>query len=74
MEDELVSLKDKEIKEKPVAAPSLFLRTMTAVISPIVLRAFTLTFLAEWGDRSQISTITLAAQTNFLGVTIGITI
>jgi len=28
----------------------------------IVIQAFTLTFLAEWGDRSQITTIILAAR------------
>ncbi|XP_030419500.1 transmembrane protein 165 isoform X2 [Gopherus evgoodei] len=31
-------------------------------ISPIFVQAFTLTFVAEWGDRSQLTTIVLAAR------------
>lgn len=41
------------------------------ILSPILLQAFTLTFLAEWGDRSQIATILLASRENVAGVTIG---
>lgn len=33
--------------------------------------AFVVTFLAEWGDRSQIATIGLAAASDVLGVTLG---
>lgn len=36
-----------------------------------MVEAFTLTFLAEWGDRSQIATIGLATTSDVLGVTIG---
>jgi len=37
----------------------------------ILLQAFTMTFLAEWGDRTQISTIALAAAHQPIGVTVG---
>ncbi|CAF0876015.1 unnamed protein product [Rotaria sordida] len=40
-------------------------------VSPIFIQAFIMTFLAEWGDRSQITTIVLAATENLLGVIIG---
>ncbi|MEH2461256.1 TMEM165/GDT1 family protein [Nostoc sp.] len=37
----------------------------------IVIEAFVLTFMGEWGDRTQIATIALAAGNNPIGVTIG---
>ena len=37
----------------------------------VLLKAFSLTFVAEWGDRSQIATIALAASHEPLGVTLG---
>lgn len=37
----------------------------------ILVQAFTMTFVAEWGDRSQLSTIVLAARDNAYGVIVG---
>ncbi len=37
----------------------------------VLIKAFTLTFLGEWGDRTQFATITLAAGNDALGVTLG---
>lgn len=37
----------------------------------VFTQAFTLTFLAEWGDRSQIATIALASSQNPFGVVVG---
>lgn len=38
-----------------------------SVVPAVVLEAFTLTFLAEWGDRSQVATIGLATTANVWG-------
>lgn len=36
--------------------------TILSFISRIFLQSFTMTFLAEWGDRSQLTTIILGAR------------
>ncbi|XP_031131513.1 GDT1-like protein 5 [Ipomoea triloba] len=44
---------------------------LTKFFSPILLKAFSITFFGEWGDKSQIATIGLAADENPLGVVLG---
>jgi len=44
---------------------------LSDILSPVFLQVFTLTFVAEWGDRSQISTIVLGAQKNPYAVALG---
>ncbi|XP_067663941.1 putative divalent cation/proton antiporter TMEM165 [Haliotis asinina] len=46
-------------------------RLLSGLISTVLLQSFTLTFLAEWGDRSQIATIVLAAREEIWGVLLG---
>ena len=41
------------------------------IFSPVWIEGFVLTFLAEWGDRSQVATIALAGSEDFLWVSIG---
>jgi putative Ca2+/H+ antiporter (TMEM165/GDT1 family) len=48
-----------------------FQQFMAKICTPVLVEAFVLTFLAEWGDRSQIATITLAAHQNLYGVILG---
>ena len=40
-------------------------------ISPVLVQTFVMTFLAEWGDRSQIATITMGADYSYTGVCVG---
>ncbi|KAI5067885.1 hypothetical protein GOP47_0016230 [Adiantum capillus-veneris] len=64
----------EEVEEKLEVAPqgkTLWRRVLSRFLTPIFLEAFILTFLAEWGDRSQIATIALATHKNAFGVTIG---
>ncbi|KAI7837006.1 hypothetical protein COHA_009186 [Chlorella ohadii] len=64
---------DKSPKPGAAAAngKNQLLGTLRRFVSPVLLEAFTLTFLAEWGDRSQIATIGLAAAADVFGVTVG---
>ncbi|XVE90561.1 hypothetical protein DITRI_Ditri20bG0087700 [Diplodiscus trichospermus] len=50
-----------------------FRRFFSRFCTPIFLESFVLTFLAEWGDRSQIATIALATHKNAVGVAVGAT-
>lgn len=79
-----IKKKDEELQRSKLlnGSPDLEAASGTTVpqgkwhsfISPIFIQAFTLTFLAEWGDRSQLTTIILAAQENPYGVAVGGTI
>ncbi|XP_061375124.1 GDT1-like protein 5 [Gastrolobium bilobum] len=44
---------------------------LSQFFSPIFLKAFSITFFGEWGDRSQLATIGLAADENAIGVVLG---
>ncbi|MCO5584408.1 hypothetical protein L7F22_038334 [Adiantum nelumboides] len=44
---------------------------LTMFFSPILLETFSLTFFGEWGDKSQIATIGLAAEESAVGVALG---
>lgn len=41
------------------------------ILSPIWVQCFAMTFFAEWGDRSQVATIAMAAGSDYLWVIIG---
>merc|ERR1719270_1698155 len=58
---------DLETGQATKSGTSNLLYTM---LSRIFIQAFTMTFLAEWGDRSQLATIILAAKENVTAVII----
>lgn len=59
----------KEAKEAVDKAEFQLPKQQTEVV--IMAEAFVLTFLAEWGDRTQIATVALATRYSPIGVTIG---
>ena len=67
-EEELESGKAVDLESGGVSASS---QSAARFVSKILIESFTLTFLAEWGDRSQLTTIILAARENVVGVTLG---
>ncbi|KAJ6832825.1 GDT1-like protein 5 [Iris pallida] len=46
-------------------------RFLTQFLSPIFLKAFSITFFGEWGDKSQLATIGMASDFNPFGVVLG---
>lgn len=46
-----------------------FIKTLH--FAPLFIKVFTMVFVAEWGDRSQISTVILAAREDVIGVFVG---
>ncbi len=70
------SLEDEQIAAME-AVEALEKREQAAAVRTtpgVVLEAFTLTFVAEWGDRTQLATIALAAAQHPVGVVLGATL
>lgn len=63
---------EEKLKEGPAAkAKGGMRKLLAAALSPVFVETFVLTFLAEWGDRSQIATIALGAHRNPYAVCVG---
>ncbi|MBD2292259.1 TMEM165/GDT1 family protein [Anabaena sphaerica FACHB-251] len=59
------------IEEAKEAVEKADLDSQQKSLWSMLLKSFVLTFIAEWGDRTQIATIALAASNNPMGVTLG---
>ena len=66
-----LSQKQEDAHMSDEEAPRVTAATEDSARHKILLQVFYLTFLAEWGDRSQIATIALAAAKEPFGVTLG---
>jgi Ca2+/H+ antiporter, TMEM165/GDT1 family len=76
VEEELIDKKDGRLSENDDEEKASSPRSMSSAPLKtdhlkVFTQAFTLTFLAEWGDRSQIATIALASTKNPFGVIVG---
>ena len=67
----------EELVDRTVTKPQLntphgkFSSLWHSPVLKILIQGFSMTFVAEWGDRTQIATIALAAAKNPWGVTLG---
>jgi len=61
----------EEVEEKLRNPIPPWRKTLEKLVHPAFIQAFILTGLAEWGDRSQIATIALAAEEDPFSVTLG---
>lgn len=59
------------IEEAKEAVEKVKLDSQQKSLWSILLESFVLTLIAEWGDRTQIATIALAASHNPIGITVG---
>jgi Ca2+/H+ antiporter, TMEM165/GDT1 family len=62
---------DDDEEQAALKAVEQAARRLQGGVAAIVIEAFSLTFLAEWGDRTQFTTVLLATTNGALGVTLG---
>ena len=67
--DEAIDETHEDTEAKAVGCTTKTEKVLSVFCNAIFIKAFVLTFVAEWGDRSQISTIGLAVSTvSYFGI------
>ncbi|XP_045524144.1 transmembrane protein 165 isoform X1 [Pieris brassicae] len=66
-----LKLEDKEETAEMLEQGLAERRKRRSAVYKVLLQAATLTFLAEWGDRSQLATVVLATREDVFGVVVG---
>lgn len=62
---------DVNVTDIPTPTRKSKTKSRKSVMMRVLIQACSMTFLAEWGDRSQLTTIVLAARDNVYGVIVG---
>eukprot|EP00884_Botryococcus_braunii_P010672 jgi/Botrbrau1/19606/Bobra.0035s0083.2 len=70
-QEEVEEAQQKLAKAEQEADHGRVRRLVSRICTPVLVQALLLTFVAEWGDRSQIANVTLAAENDPFGVTLG---
>lgn len=65
---------DEVLEDAKSTIDSAATKLQKASIWTVLVQAFILTFIAEWGDRTQLATISLAVNNNPLGIGMGATL
>uniref|UniRef100_A0A0C9SFI9 GDT1 family protein n=1 Tax=Amblyomma americanum TaxID=6943 RepID=A0A0C9SFI9_AMBAM len=71
VDDSAAQARDSMVNMEAGVTTVTFGRRLRLFLSKIFFQALTLTFVAEWGDRSQIATIILAAREDPVAVSLG---
>ena len=71
MDEDIVDVETGQLEEESKGDDTQAKRQQSGSNLQIFIQAFSLTFFAEWGDRSQIATISLASVNDPVGVTLG---
>ncbi|KAG0680749.1 hypothetical protein C6P40_000534 [Pichia californica] len=69
--DDVEKGRKKKVSKVKVTCTTKFKNLLSYISSPIWFQTFSMTFLGEWGDRSQITTIAMTAGADWIMIMLG---